>query len=137
MKAAISRRERTIQTGTTTDRALLRGFLEQDRRYAAYAICDLEDREFERTRWGVAWADGQPIAIALPMTAAEQRSLDKQELELSTYRHMRRAVPWVLANASPEDTDMRRVLRAEIAAWGRQLTPLAALREEYPEWVTS
>ncbi len=72
---AISRRERTIQTGTTTDRALLRGFLYQDRRYAAYAICDLEDREFERTRWGVAWADGQPIAIALEYTGLTPQPL--------------------------------------------------------------
>lgn len=42
-----------IVAGSTTDRALLRSFLEQDRLLAAYAICDLEDREFARTRW--AW----------------------------------------------------------------------------------
>ena len=38
----------------TTDRAVLRQFLERDRLLAAYAICDLEDREFARTKWGVA-----------------------------------------------------------------------------------
>jgi ribosomal protein S18 acetylase RimI-like enzyme len=37
----------------SVDRALLRGFLERDRLYAAYALCDLDDREFGRTRWGV------------------------------------------------------------------------------------
>jgi len=72
---AISRREPGIQAGSTTDRALLRSFLERDRRYAAYAICDLEDREFARTRWGVAWADGEPIAVALEYTGLTPQPL--------------------------------------------------------------
>ena len=72
---AISRRERTVETGTTTDRGLLREFLEHDRRYAAYAICDLEDREFVRTRWGIAWADGRPVAIALEYTGVTPQPL--------------------------------------------------------------
>ena len=50
---AIGRRDDLVAR-TTTDRALLRAFLEGDRLYAAYAICDLEEREFARTRWGVA-----------------------------------------------------------------------------------
>jgi len=49
----------------TSDRPLLRAFLETDRLYAAYALCDLDDREFFRTRWGVAMAAGEPIAVAL------------------------------------------------------------------------
>jgi ribosomal protein S18 acetylase RimI-like enzyme len=49
----------------STDRGLLRAFLEQDRLYAAYALCDLDDREFDRTRWGVAFAGGSPVAVAL------------------------------------------------------------------------
>ncbi len=61
----LARRERGIATRETTDRALLRGFLETDRLYAAYAICDLDDREFSRTRWGVAISGGQPIAVVL------------------------------------------------------------------------
>ena len=48
----------TVQT--ISDRAVLRAFLEQDRLFAAYAICDLEDREFGRTRWGV----GVPTATS-------------------------------------------------------------------------
>lgn len=61
----IPRRERAIDARTTTDRALLRDFLERDRLFAAYAICDLEDREFARTRWGVAFADGEVVSIGM------------------------------------------------------------------------
>lgn len=61
---AVSRRE-AIVARATTDRPLLRAFLEQDRLYAAYAICDLEEREFGRTRWGVAWDHTEPIAVVL------------------------------------------------------------------------
>ena len=49
----------------SVDRALLRGFLERDRLYAAYALCDLDDREFGRTRWGVAFAGSDPVAVVL------------------------------------------------------------------------
>jgi GNAT superfamily N-acetyltransferase len=57
--------ERGVAVRFTTDRALLRHFLEQDRRFAAYALCDLDDREFARTRWGVAF-DGQvPRSLVL------------------------------------------------------------------------
>lgn len=50
---------------TTTDRVLLREFLERDRLFAAYAICDLGDREFSRTRWGIAMAGDEPIAVGM------------------------------------------------------------------------
>ncbi len=49
----------------STDRGLLREFLERDRIYAAYALCDLDDREFARTRWGVAFAGTEPVAVVL------------------------------------------------------------------------
>ena len=39
---------------STADRILLREYLEHDRLFAAYAICDLGEREFPRTRWGIA-----------------------------------------------------------------------------------
>jgi ribosomal protein S18 acetylase RimI-like enzyme len=61
---AIGRRE-SIVARAITDRAILREFLERDRLYAAYAICDLEEREFARTRWGVAWDGDIPIALVL------------------------------------------------------------------------
>jgi GNAT superfamily N-acetyltransferase len=50
---------------STTDRAVLRAYLEQDRLFAAYAICDLEDREFGRTRWGIATEGDEIVAVGL------------------------------------------------------------------------
>jgi len=64
---AISRgRERELVVARPiADRAALRSFLEQDRLFAAYAICDLEDREWNRTRWGAAYADRDLVAVVL------------------------------------------------------------------------
>ena len=62
---AVGRRERAVVARSTADRALLRSFLERDRLYAAYAICDLEEREFPRTKWGLATAGDEPIAVAM------------------------------------------------------------------------
>jgi RimJ/RimL family protein N-acetyltransferase len=59
------RRNRALVARTTADRGLLRSLLERDRLYAAYAICDLEDREFSRTRWGVAFEGSDPIAVGM------------------------------------------------------------------------
>lgn len=61
---AMGRRDAVVAQATS-DRAVLRDFLEGDRRYAAYAICDLEEREFGRTRWGLAWERDEPIALVL------------------------------------------------------------------------
>ena len=49
----------------TTDRRLLRHFLERDRLLAAYAVCDLDDHEFSRTRWGVAYDGLEPRSLVL------------------------------------------------------------------------
>ena len=52
---------------------------------------------------------GHPAeAVVLPaidsaISDAERHVLQKEESKLSTYRHMRMAVPWVLANATPEE----------------------------------
>jgi len=61
---AVGRRGGVVAKATT-DKALLRSFLERDRLYAAYAICDLEEREFARTRWAMAWDVGAPVALVL------------------------------------------------------------------------
>ena len=58
MASVVLGRRSTTVARQTTDRTLLRAFLGQDRLYAAYAICDLEEREFRRTRWGAAF-DGR------------------------------------------------------------------------------
>jgi len=44
---------------------MLRAFLETDRLFSAYALCDLDDREFLRTRWGAATSGGRPVAVVL------------------------------------------------------------------------
>jgi len=62
---ALDREAGRVVAGVTTDRAVLRRFLEHDRLLAAYAICDLDDREFGRARWGLATASGEPIAVAI------------------------------------------------------------------------
>jgi GNAT superfamily N-acetyltransferase len=57
-----------IEARPTTDRALLRTFLEEDALFAAYALCDLDAREFPRTRWGAAFEGERLLAVALEYT---------------------------------------------------------------------
>jgi len=63
--AATGRRTRGLAIRSVTDRGQLRAFLETDRLFAAYAICDLEDREFAKTRWGGAFEGERLVALAL------------------------------------------------------------------------
>lgn len=65
MAAVAVSRSRGLVAKTTTDRTLLREFLEQDRLFAAYAICDLAAREFARTTWGLALDAGEPVAVVM------------------------------------------------------------------------
>jgi ribosomal protein S18 acetylase RimI-like enzyme len=60
--------EDSIAVSPSRDRALLRAFLERDRIRAAYAIADLDPREFGKTRWGVATRYGEPISVVLEYT---------------------------------------------------------------------
>ena len=71
---AITRRSMTLAR-QTTDRDALRSFLGQDRQYAAYAICDHEDREFSRTRWGAAFDGDQMVAVGLEYTGPTPQPL--------------------------------------------------------------
>jgi ribosomal protein S18 acetylase RimI-like enzyme len=70
----IGRRSATIARHTT-DRELLRAFLNQDRLYAAYALCDLEEREFARTRWGAAYEGDELLAVGLEYTGPTPQPL--------------------------------------------------------------
>jgi ribosomal protein S18 acetylase RimI-like enzyme len=54
-----------LEIRSTRDRDMLADFLGADRLFAAYALCDLDDREFGRTRWGVALDHGRPVAVVL------------------------------------------------------------------------
>ena len=56
---------RVLEIATTRDRALLAEFLGRDRLRAAYALCDLEDREFAKSKWGVATRAGETVAVVL------------------------------------------------------------------------
>ena len=71
---AIGRRPAAIAR-QTTDRALLHDFLAQDRLYAAYAICDLEEREFRRTRWGAAYDGDELVAVGMEYTGPTPQPL--------------------------------------------------------------
>ncbi len=62
---ATGSRTRAPSTRTLNDRRQLRAFLEQDRLLAAYALCDLEDREFGKTRWGGAFDADRLVALAV------------------------------------------------------------------------
>ncbi len=59
----------------TRDRALIRAFLERDRLFAAYAICDLDEREFPRTRWAVARAGAEVVALGVEYDGASPQPL--------------------------------------------------------------
>jgi GNAT superfamily N-acetyltransferase len=72
---AISRTDAALATAAISDRAVLRGFLERDRLLAAYAICDLDDREFARTRWGAAWSGGSIVAVVMEYSGSSPQPL--------------------------------------------------------------
>ena len=65
MAAGILDRHGSVAVRTTRDRAVLRAFLERDRLFAAYSLCDLEEREFGRTRWGIATAGDEVLAVGM------------------------------------------------------------------------
>ena len=64
-----------IVARTTRDRAVLREFLERDRLFSAYALCDLEEREFGRTRWGIAALDDEIVALGMEYSGPTPQSL--------------------------------------------------------------
>jgi len=110
---AIPRRERAVEARTTTDRGLLREFLEQDRLFAAYAICDLEDREFARTRWGVAYEGGEVVAIGM-----EYSGLTPQPL-------------FVLGRTDGIEAVLRDVLRPRAAYVAARVEAMPAVEDHY------
>ena len=73
--AATGRRTRGLAIRAVSDRGELRAFLETDRLLAAYAICDLEDREFAKTRWGGAFDGDRLVALALEYTGLTPQPL--------------------------------------------------------------
>jgi ribosomal protein S18 acetylase RimI-like enzyme len=75
MATVVIGRRSTMMARAITDRAALHAFLAQDRLYAAYAICDLEEREFGRTRWGAAYDGEELVAVGLEYTGPTPQPL--------------------------------------------------------------
>jgi ribosomal protein S18 acetylase RimI-like enzyme len=67
--------ERHLEVRSTRDRVMLHDFLDRDRLFAAYAIADTDDTEFDRTRWGVAFDDRTLVAAVM-----EYRGISPQPL---------------------------------------------------------
>jgi ribosomal protein S18 acetylase RimI-like enzyme len=110
---AVSQGERGIVARPTTDRALLREFLEQDRLYAAYALCDLDDREYPRTRWAAAYDRGDVVAIGM-----EYSGLTPQPL-------------FLMGGNDGIATILRDVLRPRAAYVAARTEALPAVEEHY------
>ena len=62
---ALDRTGTRVVAETTTDRELIRSFLDRDRIFSAYALADLEDRDSSRARWGIARSGDDVIALVL------------------------------------------------------------------------
>ena len=105
--------ERAIEALSTRDRTLLRDFLERDRLRAAYAICDLDQKEFGRTKWGVATEHGEPIAVVL-----EYGGLTPQPL-------------FVMGDPEGAAAILRDVIKPRLVYLAADQTHLAAVGREY------
>lgn len=106
-------RSDTLQVRLTRDREVLREFLESDRLFAAYAICDLDEREFARTRWGIALDRGRPIAVAL-----EYSGINPQPL-------------FVMGRAEGIGAILAEVIQPRVAYLASRTDALAAVARDY------
>ena len=88
---------RSLEARSTRDRDLLHAFLGRDRIFAAYAIADMDDAEFARTRWGLAFDGSEPVAVVM-----EYRGLSPQPL-------------FVMGDADGVGTILRDIIRARVA----------------------
>jgi ribosomal protein S18 acetylase RimI-like enzyme len=75
MAAVVSDAASDLIARPTRDREGLLRFLAQDRLYAAYAIADMDDREFGRTRWGVALDEGTTVAVCMEYSGLSPQPL--------------------------------------------------------------
>jgi RimJ/RimL family protein N-acetyltransferase len=93
-----------LEAAATRDRAALRDFLERDRLFAGYALCALEGRAFEASRWALATRDGEPVAIAMespgPMPQTVFVNGDPDGVELLFRRVVR---PWSAYISAPPE----------------------------------
>ena len=104
---------RHLDVQATRDRDLLLSFLDRDRLFAAYAIADMDDAEFPRTRWGVALEDGRPVSVAL-----EYRGISPQHL-------------FVMGDPAGVAAILRDVIRPRVAYCATLPDTAPALSERY------
>jgi ribosomal protein S18 acetylase RimI-like enzyme len=105
--------ERHLEVRSTRDRGLLHRFLGRDRVFAAYAIADTDDSEFERTRFGIAFDDGEPVAVVM-----EYRGISPQP---------------VFAMGEPDGISaiLRDVVRPRVAYLGAKQAAFGGVRQHY------
>jgi len=112
--AAVARtNERSISARQVADRDALRAFLDRNRLFAAYALCDLEDREWARSHWGGAWRDDELIAVAL-----EYAGLSPQPL-------------FVMGEGEGIEAILRHVIRPRVAYVAALPADLPAVEQQY------
>lgn len=112
--AAVARTDqRSIVARQLADRDALRAFLERDRLFAAYALCDLEDREWARSHWGAAWRGDELIAVAL-----EYAGLSPQPL-------------FVMGVGDGIEAILRQVIRPRVAYVAALPADLPAVEDHY------
>lgn len=105
--------ERRLEVRGTRDRELLQRFLNHDRLFAAYAIADTDDTEFARTRWGVAFEDGEPVSVVL-----EYRGISPQPL-------------FVMGDPDGVASILRDVIRTRVAYLAAKPDLVPAVRRHY------
>jgi ribosomal protein S18 acetylase RimI-like enzyme len=105
--------QRRLEVRSTRDRAMLHEFLDEDRIFAAYAIADTDDSEFERTRWGIAFDDRAPVAVVM-----EYRGISPQPL-------------FVMGDPDGVDAILRDVIRTRIAFLAAKPEVVPAVRRHY------
>jgi ribosomal protein S18 acetylase RimI-like enzyme len=105
--------QRGIVAREITDRDAVRAFLERDRLFAAYALCDLEDREWARSHWGAAWRGDELIAVAL-----EYAGLSPQPL-------------FVMGEAGGVEAILRQVIRPRVAYVAARAEDLRSVEAHY------
>jgi ribosomal protein S18 acetylase RimI-like enzyme len=112
--AAVTRTDqRTVVARQIADRDALRTFLDRDRLFAAYALCDLEDREWARSHWGAAWRGDELIAVAL-----EYAGLSPQPL-------------FVMGDGDGIEAILRHVVRPRVAYVAALSDDLIAVESHY------
>lgn len=104
---------RRLEAHSTRDRELVRRFLRTDEVFAAYALADTDDVEFARTRWGVAFEAGEPVALVM-----EYRGVSPQPL-------------FVMGDPAGISAIVRDTIRPRISYVSVRQSAVAALRTRY------